>query len=228
MTGELIIEGKNVWKIYESEAGPVEALRGIDVRITKGEMVAIMGPSGCGKTTFLNCFSGLDDVTKGTVRVEGTDIHAMNDNKKSEYRARRMGFVFQSYNLLPVLSAVENVELPLLVSGVPPKAARARALRWLEELGLKGRERHRPLALSGGQQQRVTLARALVGDPAIVWADEPTGNLDAENSRQVMELLRGLNKTHDQTFIVVTHDAEVSKSCDRVLRMRDGNLLPPG
>ena len=228
MTGELIIEGKKVWKIYESEAGPVEALRGIDVHITKGEMVAIMGPSGCGKTTFLNCFSGLDDVTKGTVRVEGTDIHAMNDNKKSEYRARRMGFVFQSYNLLPVLSAVENVELPLLVSGVPPKAARARALRWLEELGLKGRERHRPLALSGGQQQRVTLARALVGDPAIVWADEPTGNLDAENSRQVMELLRGLNKTHDQTFIVVTHDAEVSKSCDRVLRMRDGNLLPPG
>ena len=228
MTGELIIEGKKVWKIYESEAGPVEALRGIDVHITKGEMVAIMGPSGCGKTTFLNCFSGLDDVTKGTVRVEGTDIHAMNDNKKSEYRARRMGFVFQSYNLLPVLSAVENVELPLLVSGVPPKTARARALRWLEELGLKGRERHRPLALSGGQQQRVTLARALVGDPAIVWADEPTGNLDGENSRQVMELLRGLNKAHDQTFIVVTHDAEVAKSCDRVLRMRDGNLLPPG
>ncbi len=227
MTKELIVEGKNVWKIYESEAGPVEALRGLEVRIHKGEMVAIMGPSGCGKTTFLNCFSGLDDLTKGTVKVEGVNIHAMNDNKKSAYRARRMGFVFQSYNLLPVLSAVENVELPLLVSGVAPKIAREKAMRWLEELGLKGKEPYRPLALSGGQQQRVTLARALVSDPAIVWADEPTGNLDAENSQQVMSLLRGLNQAHNQTFIVVTHDNEVARSCDRVLRMRDGNLIPP-
>jgi putative ABC transport system ATP-binding protein len=227
MSEPVIVRGKNVWKVYESEAGNVEALRGIDVTINQGEMVAVMGPSGCGKTTFLNCFSGLDDVTKGTVHVEGTNIHAMNDNKKSEYRARRMGFVFQSYNLLPVLSAVENVELPLLVAGVPPKKARSRALHWLEELGLKGKEDYRPLALSGGQQQRVTLARALVSEPAIVWADEPTGNLDAENSRQVMELLRSLNQAHDQTFIVVTHDAEVARSCDRVLRMRDGSLLPP-
>ncbi len=227
MPGEVIVQGTDVWKIYESEAGPVEALRGIDVEIREGEMVAIMGPSGCGKTTFLNCFSGLDDVTKGTVTVEGTDIHAMSDNKKSEYRARRMGFVFQSYNLLPVLSAVENVELPLLVSGIPPKQARESAMHWLEELGLRGKEGFRPLALSGGQQQRVTLARALVSEPAIVWADEPTGNLDAENSKQVMDLLRSLNEKHHQTFIVVTHDAEVSRSCDRVLKMRDGTWISP-
>ncbi len=227
MVAKVIVRGKNVWKVYRSEAGDVEALRGIDVAIRKGEMVAIMGPSGCGKTTFLNCFSGLDDVTKGTVHVEGTNIHAMNDNKKSEYRARRMGFVFQSYNLLPVLTAVENVELPLLVSGVPRKSARAKAQEWLRELGLEGKEGYRPLALSGGQQQRVTLARALVSEPAIVWADEPTGNLDAENSQQVMGLLRSLNQAHEQTFIVVTHDAEVAKSCDRVIRMRDGSLQAP-
>jgi putative ABC transport system ATP-binding protein len=226
MDREAIVEGDGVWKVYKSEAGPVEALRGLDVKIRKGEMVAIMGPSGCGKTTFLNCFSGLDEITKGVVRVEGTDLHAMGDNEKSEYRARRMGFVFQSYNLLPVLSAVENVELPLLVSGTRISKARDTAMKWLGELGLKGREHFRPLSLSGGEQQRVTLARALVSEPAIVWADEPTGNLDAENSQRVMELLRSLNRTHNQTFVVVTHDAEVARACDRVLRMRDGSLLP--
>lgn len=224
---DVVIEGRDVWKIYPSEAGPVEALRGVNVSIERGEMVAIMGPSGSGKTTFLNCFSGLDDISRGEVLIEGTNIHRMDDNRKSEYRAKRMGFVFQSYNLLPVLTAVENVELPLLVAGMPRSKARERALYWLKQLGLEDWANYRPNALSGGQQQRVTLARALAGEPALVWADEPTGNLDAENSREVMRLLRELNAKYGQTFVVVTHDRDVAQSCDRTLTIRDGRLQTP-
>ncbi|MDE1822086.1 MAG: ABC transporter ATP-binding protein [Euryarchaeota archaeon] len=225
MPEPIVVEGRNVWKVYASEAGEVPALKGIDVSIAKGEMVAVMGPSGCGKTTFLNCFSGLDDISKGTIRIEGRNLRNLSDNARSEYRALRMGFVFQAYNLLPVLTAQENVELPLLVAGVAPKEARNRARLWLNELGLQGREEHRPSALSGGEQQRVTLARALANRPAIVWADEPTGNLDEENSTAVMELLRDLNRQHHQTFVVVTHDPSVAASCDRTMRMRDGKIL---
>ncbi len=224
MPEEVVVQGKDVWKVYPSEAGPVEALKNVQVEVRRGEMVAVMGPSGSGKTTFLNCFSGLDDITRGEVRVEGVNIHQMDDNAKSRYRARRMGFVFQSYNLLPVLSAVENVELPLLVAGVPPAPARERALHWLQQLGLGDRARYRPNALSGGQQQRVTLARALVSEPALIWADEPTGNLDAETSHEVMELLHQLNRDHRQTLIVVTHDRDVARMCDRTLTIRDGVL----
>ena len=224
MPEEVVVQGRDVWKVYPSEAGPVEALKNVQVEVRRGEMVAVMGPSGSGKTTFLNCFSGLDDITRGEVRVEGVNIHQMDDNAKSRYRARRMGFVFQSYNLLPVLSAVENVELPLLVAGVPPAQARERALHWLQQLGLGDRARYRPNALSGGQQQRVTLARALVSEPALIWADEPTGNLDAETSHEVMELLHQLNRDHRQTLIVVTHDRDVAMMCDRTLTIRDGVL----
>lgn len=224
MPEEVVVQGRDVWKVYPSEAGPVEALKNVQVEVRRGEMVAVMGPSGSGKTTFLNCFSGLDDITRGEVRVEGVNIHQMDDNAKSRYRARRMGFVFQSYNLLPVLSAVENVELPLLVAGVPPAQARERALHWLQQLGLGDRARYRPNALSGGQQQRVTLARALVSEPALIWADEPTGNLDAETSHEVMELLHQLNRDHRQTLIVVTHDRDVARMCDRTLTIRDGVL----
>ena len=224
MPEEVVVQGKDVWKVYPSEAGPVEALKNVQVEVRRGEMVAVMGPSGSGKTTFLNCFSGLDDITRGEVRVEGVNIHQMDDNAKSRYRARRMGFVFQSYNLLPVLSAVENVELPLLVAGVPPAPARERALHWLQQLGLGDRARYRPNALSGGQQQRVTLARALVSEPALIWADEPTGNLDAETSHEVMELLHQLNRDHRQTLLVVTHDRDVARMCDRTLTIRDGVL----
>ena len=224
MPEEVVVQGKDVWKVYPSEAGPVEALKNVQVEVRRGEMVAVMGPSGSGKTTFLNCFSGLDDITRGEVRVEGVNIHQMDDNAKSRYRARRMGFVFQSYNLLPVLSAVENVELPLLVAGVPPAPARERAIHWLRQLGLGDRARYRPNALSGGQQQRVTLARALVSEPALIWADEPTGNLDAETSHEVMELLHQLNRDHRQTLIVVTHDRDVARMCDRTLTIRDGVL----
>ncbi len=221
---EVVVAGEDVWKIYGTGETQVTALHGVSLEIHRGEMLAIMGPSGCGKTTFLNCFSGLDDITRGAVRLEGVDIHRMPDDQRSAYRARRTGFVFQSYNLLPVFSAVENVELPLLISGVPAKEARERAIRILGELGLGDRVHHRPSELSGGQQQRVSLARALVARPAIVWADEPTGNLDEEGSRQVTQLLRELNRQYEQTIVVVTHDPEVARVCDRTLKMRDGRF----
>ncbi len=226
MAAEAVVTGTDVWKTYGSGETQIHALHGIDLEVRRGEMVAIMGPSGCGKTTFLNCFSGLDEVTRGTVTLEGVDIHALNDRARSKYRARRSGFVFQSYNLLPILSAVENVEMPLLITRVDGEAARARSTRILTELGLGDRLDRRPSELSGGQQQRVSLARALVGDPAIVWADEPTGNLDEAASHQVMRLLRELNKSHQQTMVVVTHDPNVAEQCDRTLRMEDGRFVP--
>lgn len=222
---EPVVIGRDVWKVYGTGGTAVPALQGINVEILRGEILAVMGPSGCGKTTFLNCFSGLDDISRGLVTVEGTNIHTMPDAKKSEYRARRTGFVFQSYNLLPILTAEENVEMTLLIGGRPAKEARARACAILTQMGLGDRLHHRPAELSGGQQQRVSLARALVARPAIVWADEPTGNLDAEGSHQVTGLLRELNHQFHQTMVVVTHDAEVAASCDRTLHMRDGQFV---
>ncbi len=223
---EVVVSARDVWKTYGAGETQVLALQGVSLEVRRGEIVAIMGPSGCGKTTLLNCFSGLDEVDRGEVLLEGINIHAMPDDQRSLYRARRTGFVFQSYNLLPVLSAVENVEIPLLVAGLPIKLARQRALETLGELGLADRVSFRPAQLSGGQQQRVALARALCGRPAIVWADEPTGNLDEEGSRQVTELLRQLNQRYAQTIVVVTHDAEIARVCDRALRMRDGRFVP--
>lgn len=223
---EPVVVGSDVWKTYGSGETEVVALQGIDVTINRGEMLAIMGPSGCGKTTFLNCFSGLDVITRGQITVEGIDLASMNDRKKSDYRARRVGFVFQSYNLLPVLTASENVEMPLLITGLTGREARARSRDLLTELGLADRLDRRPAELSGGEQQRVSLARALVGKPAIVWADEPTGNLDEKSSHQVTALLRQLNQTYHQTIVVVTHDPKVAAACDRTLRMEDGRLVP--
>jgi putative ABC transport system ATP-binding protein len=220
-----VVVGRDVWKIYGTGETQVTALRGLNVTIEQSEMVAVMGASGCGKTTFLNCFSGLDDVTRGQVLLDGQDLHTMDDRAKSEYRARRVGFVFQAYNLLPVLSATENVEMPLLISGVKGPEARERARKMLTDLGLGERLDRRPAELSGGQQQRVSLARALVGHPAIVWADEPTGNLDEEDARAVTKLLRQLNQTYQQTIVVVTHDPTVAASCDRTIRMRDGQFV---
>ena len=224
---EVVVEGKEVWKVYGQGETEVQALRGLDVEIRRGEMLAVMGPSGCGKTTFLNCFSGLDEISRGSVTIDGIDVHRLKDRDKSDYRARKMGFVFQSYNLLPVLSAVENVEMPLLISGVTGRDARERSLTILSELGLGDRAHHVPAELSGGQQQRVSLARALVAHPAIVWADEPTGNLDEEGSHQVTVLLRDLNQRYHQTIVIVTHDPMVAKVCDRTLQMHDGHFVDP-
>lgn len=212
-------------KVYNSGAVKVHALRGVDLTIARGEMVAIMGPSGCGKTTLLNCFSGLDDLTSGEVFIEGVALASMDDDAKSRYRSRRMGFVFQSYNLLPVLSAVENVELPLLVGRVPSKEARRRALGMLEAVDLREWAEHKPAQLSAGQEQRVAIARALVNDPAIVWADEPTGNLDSETSAQIVELLARLNREQAQTLVLVTHDDAVGSRAHRILRMRNGQIV---
>ncbi len=225
---ELIIEARGLKKTYVTGTQRVDALRGIDFAVRRGEMVSIMGPSGCGKTTLLNCLSGLDDFDAGDVKIAGTSLRDMSDNQKTDYRARKMGFVFQVYNLLPVLSAVENVELPLLVSGMHPKLARKKAQAALENVQLGSWANHRPAELSGGQRQRVTVARSLVNEPAIVWADEPTGALDSEAAGGIMDLMCDLNKLNSQTFVVVTHALEVGERADRIVRMRDGHIDDAG
>lgn len=219
---EPIIQVTDLVKTYDSGAVRVNALRGVTLSVAKGEMVAIMGPSGCGKTTLLNCVSGIDDPTSGSVRIEGTELSSMDDDRKTAYRARRMGFIFQFYNLLPVLSAAENVELPLLVSGVKPAEARTRATEVLRVVHLEEWQHHKPAELSGGQRQRVTIARALVNNPAIVWADEPTGDLDSVTADEIMTLMQDLNRTHQQTFVIVTHDPGIAARCNRTVYMRDG------
>lgn len=220
-----IISCHDVVKTYVAGNIRVEALKGISMSIEKGEMVAVMGPSGCGKTTLLNCLSGIDDVTSGKVMIEDSELTRMDDNTKTRFRAKRMGFIFQFYNLLPVLSAVENVELPLLISGESPKAARQSAFALLEAVGLKDRAMLRPASLSGGERQRVTIARALVNRPALVWADEPTGDLDKKTADEVVALMRRLNQENQQTFVIVTHDPEVGMKCDRIVHMRDGEIV---
>jgi putative ABC transport system ATP-binding protein len=224
VSDEVVVRGEDVWKLYGHGETEVTALRSVSVEIRRGEMVAVMGPSGSGKTTFLNCLSGLDSISKGKVELEGRNINDLDDRAKSAFRAKRTGFVFQSYNLLPVLNALENVEMPLLVSGVSLKEARRRAEAILVDLGLGDRGLHRPSELSGGQQQRVSIARALVSDPAIVWADEPTGNLDEESAEQVTSLLRRRNHDQRQTIVIVTHSPEMAKMCDRTLTMHDGQI----
>jgi ABC-type lipoprotein export system ATPase subunit len=219
------VEAVDVAKIYQTDSVEVQALRGVTLQVPKGDMVAIMGPSGCGKTTLLNCLSGLDTIDAGIVRVDGVDISLLSDDAKSNYRARNMGFVFQFYNLLPVLSAVENVEMPLLVSGVSAKDARDRAMRALDLVHLADWASHKPGALSGGQRQRVTIARALVNDPAIVWADEPTGDLDSRNADEIMELIVDLNVRNKQTFVIVTHDLHIAQSTNRIVNMLDGLIV---
>jgi len=223
--GEVVIEATDVHKTYDTGLVQVHALRGVNLQVRRGEMVAIMGPSGCGKTTLLNCLSGLDDFDSGTVTINGQDISRMPDDKKTEFRAKAMGFVFQTYNLLPVLTAVENVELPLIVSGTKPKVAREMALSALERVRLREWANQRPSQLSGGQRQRVTIARALVNRPAIVWADEPTGALDSATANEIMDLIVELNSTEHQTCVIVTHDPKVAARCHRTIQMADGLIV---
>jgi putative ABC transport system ATP-binding protein len=220
-----MINAQQVVKTYDTGTTRVQALRGIDFAVPRGEMVAVMGPSGCGKTTLLNCLSGLDNIDSGQIWLESKDVAEMKDKVRTDYRARRMGFVFQVYNLLPVLSAVENIELPLLVSGVKPKDARDKAMRALKTVGLEPWADHRPAELSGGQRQRVTIARSLVNDPAIIWADEPTGALDSKTASEIMDLIRELNQRIGLTIVLVTHDQGVGERCDRIVHMRDGVIV---
>jgi putative ABC transport system ATP-binding protein len=220
-----IVQARTIVKTYDTGAVRVEALRGVDLILERGEMAAIMGPSGCGKTTLLNCLSGLDTVDAGDVVIDGTSLSEMSDRERTDYRARHMGFVFQFYNLMPVLSAVENVELPLLVARVDARTARRRAIDALDLVGLADRAAHVPDALSGGERQRVTIARSLVNDPAIVWADEPTGDLDSENAQEIVALMRELNRARGLSFLIVTHDISVGRKTDRIIRMLDGAVV---
>ena len=228
MDQEPIIVAEKLVKTYKSRTLSVNALQGVDMQVMRGEMVAVMGPSGSGKTTLLNCMSGLDILDSGRVSIAGQILAELPDDALSEYRARSMGFIFQLYNLLPVLSALENVEMPLLISGQKPGRAREIARERLAEVGMADWGDHKPSELSGGQQQRVTIARALVNEPSIVWADEPTGNLDSENANDVMNLLCRLNEENDQTFVIVTHTQEVGERAGRIVRMRDGRIEHDG
>ena len=218
-----ILVAHNVRKIYKTGAETVEALKDLSISIIAGEFLAVMGPSGSGKTTFLNCLSGLDDIDGGRVIVEGQDLHQMSDAKRSRNRAEKMGFIFQSFNLIPVFTAVENVELPLLLSGHSAADARRSAEETLERVGLGHRKNHRPNELSGGEQQRVTIARALSGKPSIVWADEPTGNLDSETAWSIIDLLQELN-SEGLTVVLVTHDPAIGAKANRLITMRDGAI----
>ena len=219
-----VVEARDLEKTYLMGRLKVPALKSVSLQIERGEIVAIVGPSGCGKTTLLHCLSGLEDFERGEVLLEGRSLARLSDRQKADHRARRVGFVFQSYNLLPVLNALENVELPLLLAGVSAGDARRRALRALEVVGLENRLRHRPSELSGGQQQRVAVARALGTEPAVIFADEPTGNLDSESAEEVMQLIDRLNRENGQTFVLVTHARDVAAHAGRIIRMRDGQI----
>lgn len=220
-----ILSARDVRKVYRTGTQEVEALRDVSLDIMAGEMVMVMGPSGNGKTTMLNCLSGLDDIDNGTVFVDGEEIHSMSDARRTEHRAQRMGFVFQSFNLIPVFTAIENVELPLLVTGVKAKEARERAQAIMERVELGDRTGHRPTELSGGEQQRVAIARALVSEPAIVWADEPTGNLDSQTTAEIMTIIARLHREEGLTVVLVTHEPDVAAWAERVITFRDGLVV---
>lgn len=220
-----LVKVEDLWKIYGSGENRLEALKGVSLEIAQGEMIAIMGPSGCGKTTLLNCLSGLDEISRGQVWIEGKDPFALGVKQRDAYRANHMGFVFQSYNLIPVLTVAENVEIPLLCKGMKPREAREKAVEALSRVGLKERAGHRPAELSGGQQQRVAIARAIVNRPLIVWADEPTGALDSNTNIMVMDLIEHLNRTEGITFVIVTHNPDVAGFADRTFYMDSGKVV---
>ncbi|MCC6013950.1 MAG: ABC transporter ATP-binding protein [Candidatus Verstraetearchaeota archaeon] len=216
-----IITTIDLWKIYKSGKIEYPALRGINMKIRKGEFIAIVGPSGSGKSTLLNLLGALDRPTKGKVIIDGTDISKLKSNELAELRNKKLGFIFQTFNLIPYMSALDNVEVPMIASGIPPKERKERARKLLELVGLKGFEKNRPSELSGGQQQKVAIARALVNNPQIILADEPTGNLDSKSANEIIEILHDLNK-RGVTIILVTHNLNLIKYCHRVFWLKDG------
>lgn len=223
MSETAILRAIDVSKTYRTGSNELQVLKGVSVDVRAGDLMTIMGPSGNGKTTLLNCLSGIDSIDSGEVIIDGEDIHAMSDSARTEHRAERMGFIFQSFNLIPVLSARENVEIPLIISGSKPSEAAERAYAMLNRVGLGERADHRPRELSGGEQQRVAIARALVTEPAIVWGDEPTGNLDSETAASIIELLQEVN-ANGQTVVMVTHDRTVAEIGNRLIEVRDGQI----
>lgn len=224
-TDSAAIEARDVSKYYLSGKERFAAISHIDLRIQKGEFISVMGPSGSGKTTLLNCLSGLDRISEGTVLVNGSNIAEMSDSAISRFRARNMGFVFQNYALLPVFTTVENVELPALIMGEKASRARELAVNTLELVGMANRASFKPSQLSGGEQQRAAIARALVNSPEVIWADEPTGNLDTEAGRVIMELFSKLNSALGATVVVVTHDERVASYTGRRISIMDGKIV---
>ncbi len=223
MSEKYIIQIKNLTKIF-GDGVEIKALDGVDLNIEQGEFLAIVGPSGSGKSTLLNQIGILDSPTDGTILLDGVDITEMSDKQRSITRNKQLGFIFQYHHLLPDFNALENVMMPLLISGVKSSKARKTASKMLDEVGLGDRMKHRPNQLSGGQNQRVAIARALVNKPSIVIGDEPTGNLDSKSSDTIYELLRKLNREHNQTFILVTHDERMAAKTDRIIRLVDGKI----
>ncbi|NLF67642.1 MAG: ABC transporter ATP-binding protein [Candidatus Anammoximicrobium sp.] len=220
-----VIEAAGLKKTYHTGEVDVEVLRGVDLEVERGEFVAIMGPSGSGKSTLLHLLGGIDVPTSGRVMLDGEDLSNLGDDGRTLLRRRRLGFIFQTFNLLPTLTAEENVALPLELDGVPSSEARQRARTMLDQVGMTHRRQHVPGKLSGGEQQRVGVARALAIEPLVLLADEPTGNLDSANGRQVTALLRGLVDELQQTIVMVTHDAAVAASADRLVQLRDGLVV---
>lgn len=223
-----MIKLENVARVYQMGKTLVPALRGLNVEIADGEFVAIMGPSGSGKSTLMHLIGALDAPTQGRILLNGVDIAQQNSNQLAELRGKKVGFVFQTFNLVPTLSALKNVELPMIFQRVPRKERYERARRLLEQVGLGDRLHHKPAELSGGECQRVAIARALANDPEILLADEPTGNLDAESGEQIMKILKQLNEEKKMTIIVVTHNPEVARYAHRVIRMRYGQIEQGG
>jgi putative ABC transport system ATP-binding protein len=219
-----MIELKNVHKVYPMGEVSVPALRGINLTIHPGEFVAIMGPSGSGKSTLMHLLGCLDLPSDGVVQLDGKDITKLDEDTLAQIRGKKVGFVFQTFNLIPTLTAQENVELPLFFQGVPREKRRARAAELLRKVGLDGRLHHRPAQLSGGERQRVAIARALANDPEIILADEPTGNLDSESGKAILELLAQLHR-EGKTIILVTHNPEAAAYAQRIVRIRDGRLV---
>ncbi len=220
-----LIQTENLTKTYGTGEAAVTALDHVNVQVKEGEFVAVMGPSGCGKSTLLHLLGGLDRPSEGSVVIEGTDIADMKDDDLTRLRRRKMGFVFQFFNLIPVLNAVENAALPVTLDGVKPAEARARAQEWLTRFGLGDRLNNRPDQLSGGQQQRVAVARALVSEPALILADEPTGNLDTRSGDEIAGLLRQVTKEYGRTVVMVTHDPRIAAYADRIIFLKDGKVV---
>lgn len=224
MSASTVVRAVEVKKIYYLGKVEVPALRGINLKIERGEFVSIMGPSGCGKSTLMHIIGCLDRPSSGQVSLDEVDVNKLNDNELAEIRNKKVGFVFQAYNLLPRLSAVGNVELPLIYSGVGVEERRKKAVELLEIVGLKGRVHHRPSELSGGESQRIAIARALANDPSIILADEPTGNLDSKTGEEIVHLFAKLNKM-GVTIIIVTHDPEVASHSKRIVKLKDGLVI---
>jgi putative ABC transport system ATP-binding protein len=225
VTLNAVIETQNLKKRYQMGKLDVSALNGVNLRVEAGEFMSIMGASGSGKTTLLNLIGALDRPTEGKVFIKENDIAGLDDNELAELRNREIGFVFQFFNLMARMSALKNVEMPMAFAGVPQEKRKGRATELLEEVGLSERLDHRPTELSGGEQQRVAIARALVNDPSVVLCDEPTGNVDTETGKEIIEILRKMNREQRQTFVIVTHDPLVAGSVDRIARMQDGLIV---